>query len=385
MMSSDDLDAGWDDEAGDEEPPATVNFDERELAAKSRQKTAPRPAEDEPERGSGTDLNQTIPPPMMEDDYVEHMMKQAGESEPKMPAYRNQLATLLEIDPLRFDQPEYRPSGDAPHEAPSIEMVEETLDIDHELLVNTVPPPPGGIVDELDTLPFDEVLNAISQRPSDLLDTRPPPAQDPKWDPHERTTELPPPNHPTQRGHDDAIGRAPESSEVVIQAGLRLGAVPPPPKAIEDLPYDRVTLPGERASLADRPNDERAKMLRRFEAKDYMGALILAESLQAQEPHDPEVHRCIDDCRAKLTDMYIGKLGERTHVPRVLMMADQLQHLALDHRAGFLISCIDGASSLDEVLDMSGMPALDTVRLLYELVQEGAVVIESPPPRSSQR
>ena len=40
---------------------------------------------------------------------------------------------------------------------------------------------------------------------------------------------------------------------------------------------------------------------------------------------------------------------------------------------------------LDEVLDMSGMPALDTVRLLYELLQEGAIVVEPPPPRSSPR
>jgi len=50
-------------------------------------------------------------------------------------------------------------------------MMEETLDVEPDLLVNTMPPPSGGW-NELDMLPFDEVLNSISQRPSDLLDTR---------------------------------------------------------------------------------------------------------------------------------------------------------------------------------------------------------------------
>ncbi len=362
MMPSDDLDAGWDD--GDEAPP-TQNFDESELAEKTRSKTAPRPPSTKPPSDGG--LSATIPPPMHETDYVQQMMREAGESEPRFPAYRNQLATLMEIDPLRYDQPEEMrppsggmrpPSGDAREVGPTIETVEEALDVDPELLVNTVPPPSGG-VDELDMLPFDEVLNAISLRPSDLLDTRPPP---------------PSPE-----------ARAPESSEVPIQAGLRLGIAPPPPKSPDELPYERLTLPGDRGSLADRPNDERAKMLRRLDAKDYMGALILAESLGAALPNDEEVHRCAEECRAKLTEMYIGKLGERCHVPRVMMDPSELTHMALDHRAGFLISCIDGASSLDEVLDMSGMPALDTVRLLYELVQEGAIVVEAPPPRSSPR
>ncbi len=332
MMPSDDLDAGWDD--GDEAPPPTENFDASELAEKTRSKTAPRPPSTSPPPDGG--LSATIPPPMHETDYVQQMMQQA-EAEPRYPPYRNQLATLMEIDPLRFDQPEEmrQPSGDARGVGPTIETVEETLDVEPELLINTVPPPSGGM-DELDMLPFDEVLSAISQRPSDLLDTRPPPA---------------------------AVEAPPDSSEVAIQAGLRLGIAPPPPKPPEELPYERLTLPGDhRGSLADRPNDERAKMLRRLEAKDYMGALILAESLGAIAPNDEEVHRCAEECRAKLTEMYIGKLGERCHVLRVRMDAGELQHMALDHRAGFLISCIDGASSLDEVLDMSGMPALDTVR-----------------------
>jgi hypothetical protein len=354
-MPSDDLDAGWDQET-DEAAPATKTFDERELAERTRSKTAPRPPTTRPPPDAG--LSATIPPPMHENDYVQQMMQQA-EAEPKYPAYRNQLATLMEIDPLRFDQPEEMrpPSGDAHGLAPTIETALETLDVEPELLINTVPPPSGG-VDELDMLPFDEVLSAISQRPSDTLDRPTPDASD---------------------------MRPPESSEVAIQAGLRLGNAPPPLKPPEELPYERLTLPGDRASLADRPNDERAKMLRRLDAKDYMGALILAESLGAAAPDDHEIHRCAEECRAKLTEMYLGKLGERSHVPRVMMDPGELQLMALDHRAGFLISCIDGASSLDEVLDMSGMPALDTVRLLYELVQEGAVIVEAPPPRSSPR
>jgi len=99
-----------------------------------------------------------------------------------------------------------------------------------------------------------------------------------------------------------------------------------------------------------------------------MGALILAESLAAQNPLDLEVHRCIEDCRRAHRDVHRQARRAGSRAAR-LDGRDQLQNMALDHRAGFLISCIDGASSLDEVLDMSGMPAARHGAALYELVQ----------------
>ena len=59
------------------------------------------------------------------------------------------------------------------------------------------------------------------------------------------------------------------------------------------------------------------------------------------------------------------------------MRPDEIQGLSLDHRSGFLISLIDGVATLDEVLDMSGMLPLDALRLLYEMREQGVVVVDS--------
>jgi hypothetical protein len=40
----------------------------------------------------------------------------------------------------------------------------------------------------------------------------------------------------------------------------------------------------------------------------------------------------------------------------------------IDHRAGFLLSLVDGKSSLEEIVESCGMPRLDALRILQELV-----------------
>jgi hypothetical protein len=54
-----------------------------------------------------------------------------------------------------------------------------------------------------------------------------------------------------------------------------------------------------------------------------------------------------------------------------------LRWLGLDHRAGFLLSRIDGHASLDEVLDVSGMPRLEALRTLVDLCEAGALTFDA--------
>ena len=75
---------------------------------------------------------------------------------------------------------------------------------------------------------------------------------------------------------------------------------------------------------------------------------------------------------------YLSRIGPRLGVPRLAMAEGVISSLALDHRAGFLLSRIDGASSIDELLDVSGMPRLETLRLLCELVDQGVVALTRP-------
>jgi hypothetical protein len=54
----------------------------------------------------------------------------------------------------------------------------------------------------------------------------------------------------------------------------------------------------------------------------------------------------------------------------VEVQRDQLRWLSIDHRSGFVLSLVDGVSSLEMILDVSGMRELDALRILFELVQQ---------------
>lgn len=117
----------------------------------------------------------------------------------------------------------------------------------------------------------------------------------------------------------------------------------------------------------------REQMQHRFDQGDFGGALVLAEGLLEENPKDWMARQYADSCGERLRQMYQARLGDGSRVLRLAVPPDQLRSLNLDHRAGFLLSCIDGSSSIDEILDVSGMQTLEALRILYELVQEGVV------------
>ena len=116
----------------------------------------------------------------------------------------------------------------------------------------------------------------------------------------------------------------------------------------------------------------------RFERGDFAGALLRAEALLEANPEHGGAQEYVRNCQAKVKEMYISRLGSSDSVLYVVMSRERIQDLAFDHRGGFLISLIDGVATVDDVLDISGMPPLEALRLLYELKQEG--VIDSTPP-----
>ena len=44
-------------------------------------------------------------------------------------------------------------------------------------------------------------------------------------------------------------------------------------------------------------------------------------------------------------------------------------------RAGFLLSLVDGISSIEELLDISSMPRLEALRILYGLLDQRVIAL----------
>jgi hypothetical protein len=63
-----------------------------------------------------------------------------------------------------------------------------------------------------------------------------------------------------------------------------------------------------------------------------------------------------------------------TGAPQIVMPSDELRRLPLDHRAGFLLSLMDGTIDLPTVIEVSAMPHDDALRVVRDLFDAGVVV-----------
>ncbi len=124
------------------------------------------------------------------------------------------------------------------------------------------------------------------------------------------------------------------------------------------------------ATPAAPPKSRSREMNDLVELGDYSGALEIAEEILREKSNDIGAKTVAETCRTVLRQMYATRIGPLERVPVVMVPRDQLRWLSIDHRAGFVLSLVDGVSSLEMIIDVSGMPELDTLRILSELAQQ---------------
>jgi CRP-like cAMP-binding protein len=135
--------------------------------------------------------------------------------------------------------------------------------------------------------------------------------------------------------------------------------------------------PRRRTSKAPRaisPSDHlRTQMRERLEIGDYSGALAAAEEVAKSGDEDPEVRRVGEECRRVLVGMYESRIGSFHRAPVVVVSPHELIWRSLDATAGFILSRIDGTSTFEDIVDISGLPRFETCRILNQLLQDGII------------
>lgn len=112
---------------------------------------------------------------------------------------------------------------------------------------------------------------------------------------------------------------------------------------------------------------------------DCTGALELLRSARALGVADGRITELEARAERVLMAMLESKLGDPRAVPRMKLQPDEIIWLNLDHRAGFVLAQVDGRVSYDDLFALSGMPRLDTARILTQLLEEGVIAsIPSP-------
>jgi hypothetical protein len=75
-------------------------------------------------------------------------------------------------------------------------------------------------------------------------------------------------------------------------------------------------------------------------------------------------------------DALIERLGPLDRVPRIAADAAEVRALSQDRATAFLLSQIDGVSTLDMIVDVSGMPRLDALRILFALLERQTLKVD---------
>jgi tetratricopeptide (TPR) repeat protein len=110
-----------------------------------------------------------------------------------------------------------------------------------------------------------------------------------------------------------------------------------------------------------------------FALGDFSGSLEMIEKILKVEPGHAEAREYLRENEATLIAMYESKLGSIAACPRLAITPEEVMWLNLDHRAGFLLAQIDGTLTYDDLFAVSGLPRLDTARILSAFLQEGVI------------
>ena len=110
-----------------------------------------------------------------------------------------------------------------------------------------------------------------------------------------------------------------------------------------------------------------------FALGDFSGSLGLIERILRIDSGHAEARAYLRQNEATLVAMYESKMGSLSIRPRLAIHPEEILWLNLDHRAGFLLAQIDGTVSYEDLFALSGLPRLDTARILASLVSEGVI------------
>lgn len=201
-------------------------------------------------------------------------------------------------------------------------------------------------------------------------------------DPHEE---------PTARGPLPPLGQAEGHDAWTLDRMSRQSTVPPVRRDDFDRLREMSAMPlgdapvggtrGGALDLVDRsrplsPPDLVSEMEELYALDDLTGALRHAELILGRTPDNEQAQRCATNCRNRLIQLYNSKIGKLDRVVVLALGDSELRWLGLDHRSGFLLSRIDGYSTIEELLDVCGMPRLEALKTLADLLERGAIRVQ---------
>ena len=130
----------------------------------------------------------------------------------------------------------------------------------------------------------------------------------------------------------------------------------------------------EEEQEAELLHDIHREIADRFGLGDYAAALHAAELQLGVDPEDESAHKYAVKSRERLEARYTTRIGSLDHVFNRAVAPTKVKWLGLDPQATFLLSLVDGQTTVFEVLERCQMGRLEALRVFTELVEANAII-----------
>lgn len=104
---------------------------------------------------------------------------------------------------------------------------------------------------------------------------------------------------------------------------------------------------------------------------DFDRAVTAVDLALSEDPNSALAQKLIHRNRDAIMNAFQSFLGDLQRTPSLARPLHELGSAPISPRAAFLLSRVDGTLSLDEILDVSGMPRLEAYRYLCQLFLRG--------------
>jgi hypothetical protein len=121
-------------------------------------------------------------------------------------------------------------------------------------------------------------------------------------------------------------------------------------------------------------NDIHREIADRFALGDYAAALTAAELQLGVDPDDESARQYAETSRKRLETRYTTRIGSLEYIFDLAVPVAKVKWLGLDPQAAFLLSLVDGQTSVAEVVELCQMRRLEALRVFTELLEAKAIV-----------
>ena len=113
-----------------------------------------------------------------------------------------------------------------------------------------------------------------------------------------------------------------------------------------------------------------------FKKSEYQRALRNARAAATLEPDNVEVRKEVAKLEAALRETLEAEGVKLDRVPRLMLQVSQLTSLNLSPEEGFILTRIDGASTVGAILKVTPVNTLDAMLVFYRLARAGHVRLD---------